>query len=201
MHFSQNLSAAGFPRDDEFIAAFSIRQIYQMNSKNKIYLLERFENYGIDEDKDIYRHFDEGTYSIEHIMPQHLTPAWVTELGEDYENIHETWIHRLANLTLTAYNAKYSNSSFREKRDMPKGFHESGLRLNTWVAQQDKWGLDELEKRSDLMMQRSVQIWSVPETAYSPAEKQLDAYSLEDDVDLSGREIIRFAYKNTEQRC
>ena len=188
-----------FPRDDEFTTAFSTRQIYQMNSKNKIYLLERFENYGIDEDKDIYRHFDEGTYSIEHIMPQHLTPAWVSELGEDYENIHETWLHRLANLTLTAYNSKYSNSSFREKRDMTKGFHESGLRLNTWVAQQEKWGLDELEKRSDLMMQRAVQIWAVPETVYSPAEKQLDAYSLEDDVDLSGREIIRFAYKNTEQ--
>ena len=188
-----------FPRDDEFTAAFSARQIYQMNSKNKIYLLERFENYGIDEDKDIYRHFDEGTYSIEHIMPQHLTPAWVTELGEDYDNIHETWLHRLANLTLTAYNSKYSNSSFAEKRDMAKGFKESGLRLNTWVAAQTKWTLDELEKRSDMMMQKAVQIWAAPSTAYAPAEKQLDAYSLEDDVDLSGREIIRFSYKNTEQ--
>ena len=188
-----------FPRDDEFTAAFSARQIYQMNSKNKIYLLERYENYDIDEDKDIYRHFDEGTYSIEHIMPQHLTPAWVTELGEDYDNIHETWLHRLANLTLTAYNSKYSNSSFAEKRDMAKGFKESGLRLNTWVAAQTKWTLDELEKRSNMMMQKAVQIWATPETAYAPAEKQLDAYSLEDDVDLSGREIIRFSYKNTEQ--
>ena len=188
-----------FPRDDEFTAAFSARQIYQMNNKNKIYLLERFENYGIDEDKDIYRHFDEGTYSIEHIMPRHLTPAWVSELGEDYENIHETWLHRLANLTLTAYNSKYSNSSFAEKRDMAKGFKESGLRLNTWIAAQTKWTLDELEKRSDMMMQKAVQIWATPETAYAPAEKQLDAYSLEDDVDLSGREIIRFSYKNTEQ--
>lgn len=188
-----------FPRDDEFTTALSTRQIYPMNSKNKIYLLERYENYGIDEDKDIYPHFDAGTYSIEHIMPQHLTPAWVVELGDDYENIHETWLHRLANLTLTAYNAKYSNSSFQEKRDMPKGFHESGLRLNTWIAKQDKWTLDELEKRSDKMMRKAVQIWAAPETAYTPAEKQLDAYSLEDDVDLSGREIIRFAYKNTEQ--
>ena len=28
------------------------------------------------EDKVVYRHCDDGTYSIEHIMPQHLTPAW-----------------------------------------------------------------------------------------------------------------------------
>ena len=188
-----------FPQDEEFTEALSKRQIYQMNSKNKIYILERFENYGIDEDKDIYGHFDDGTYSIEHIMPQHLTPVWVSELGPEYETIHEEWLHRLANLTLTAYNSKYSNSPFIDKRDMPKGFNESGLRLNTWIAQQEKWTLEELEHRSDMMMQKALQIWAFPSTEYAPAEKQLDSCTLDDDVDLSGREIIRFAYRNTEQ--
>lgn len=72
-----------------------------MNSKNKIYILERFENYGTVEIQNVYKQCDEGVYSIEHIMPQHLTPAWAKELGEDYEEIHETWLHRMANLTLT----------------------------------------------------------------------------------------------------
>lgn len=95
---------------------FTEKPIYQMNSKNKIYILERLENFGTLEDKDIYRHYDEGEYSIEHIMPQHLTPAWIKELGDSYEEIHDTWLHRIANLTLTAYNSKYSNSTFVEKR-------------------------------------------------------------------------------------
>ena len=69
-----------------------------MNSKNKIYILERLENYGTDEDKDVYSHCDDGIYSIEHIMPQHLTPSWVKVLGDDYEFIHETWLHRIATL-------------------------------------------------------------------------------------------------------
>ena len=73
-----------FPRDEEFQEAIGTRQVYLMNIKNKAYILERFENYGIDEDKDIYRHLDDGTYSIEHIMPQNLTPDWVEDLGEDY---------------------------------------------------------------------------------------------------------------------
>lgn len=188
-----------FPRDDEFGKAMGERQIYLMNIKNKAYILERFENYGIDEDKDIYRHLDEGTYSVEHIMPQHLTPQWVAALGDDYADIHELWLHRLANLTLTAYNSKYSNSSFAEKRDMDKGFRQSGLRMNTWIANQGKWTLDELESRSDMLVNRAITIWSIPETTYKPAEKQLDSYTLEDDVDLSGREIVRFGYKNTEQ--
>ena len=188
-----------FPNDEEFAQALAAKQIYLMNMKNKAYVLERFENYGIDEDKDIYRHLDEGTYSIEHIMPQHLTPAWVEALGEDYEEIHETWLHRLGNLTLTAYNSKYSNNPFAEKRDMSKGFRESGLRLNTWIAQQDKWTLSELEERSEMLVSKALTIWPIPMTTYQPAEKQLDSYTLEDDVDLSGRDIVRFGYKNTEQ--
>ena len=188
-----------FPSNDEFSESMGTRQIYLMNIKNKAYILERFENYGIDEDKDIYRHLDEGTYSIEHIMPQHLTPQWVSALGKDYEDIHETWLHRLANLTLTAYNSKYSNNSFSDKRDMDKGFRQSGLRMNTWIAQQEKWTLAELEERCEMLVSRALTIWPMPETSYQPAEKQLDSYTLEDDVDLSGREIVRFGYKNTEQ--
>ena len=188
-----------FPSNDEFSESMGTRQIYLMNIKNKSYILERFENYGIDEDKDIYRHLDEGTYSIEHIMPQHLTPQWVSALGDDYEDIHETWLHRLANLTLTAYNSKYSNNSFSDKRDMDKGFRQSGLRMNTWIAQQEKWTLAELEERCEMLISRALTIWPMPETSYQPAEKQLDSYTLEDDVDLSGREIVRFGYKNTEQ--
>ena len=86
-----------FPDDNEFIEAFTVRQVYQMNSKNKIYMLERFENFGTVEVQNVYKQVDDGVYSIEHIMPQHLTPAWVKELGEEYESIHEIWLHRLAN--------------------------------------------------------------------------------------------------------
>ncbi len=190
---------ARFPRDEEFAAAFAERQIYLMNSKNKIYILERIENFGTVEDKDIYRHCDNGSYSIEHIMPQHLTPTWQKELGEDYEQIHEQWLHRIANLTLTAYNSKYSNSSFEEKKTMQNGFDDSGIRMNTWIAKKDKWTLAELEERNDYLMQRSLKIWATPVTAFKPAEKQMDTCTLEDDAELTGRLIARFSFKNTEQ--
>ena len=188
-----------FPNDEEFVEALGTRQIYLMNIKNKAYIMERFENFGIDEDKEIYAHLDDGTYSIEHIMPQHLSLPWVNDLGKDYEEIHEVWLHRLGNLTLTAYNSKYSNNSFAEKRDMEKGFKQSGLRMNTWIATKDKWTLNEIEERSEMLVSRSLSIWPMPATNYKPTEKQFDTYTLEDDVDLSGRELVRFGYKNTEQ--
>ena len=190
---------ARFPGDEEFSQAFVDRAIYQMNSKNKIYILERLENYGTAEDKDVYRHCDDGEYSIEHIMPQHLTPVWQKELGDDYAQIHETWLHRIANLTLTAYNSKYSNSSFTEKRTMENGFDDSGIRLNAWISKKDKWSLTELEERSDYLKGRALTVWQMPVTEYKPEEKQLDSYTLEDEGELTGRLIAKFTFKKTEQ--
>ena len=190
---------ARFPSDDEFRQAFADRAVYLMNSKNKIYILERIENYGTSEDKDVYRHCDDGTYSIEHIMPQHLTPVWQKELGDDYEQIHETWLHRIANLTLTAYNSKYSNCPFEEKKTMENGFDDSGIRMNTWISKKDKWTLAELKERSEYLVGRALTIWSSPVTEYKPAEKQLDSFTLEDEGELTGRLIAKFTFKNTEQ--
>lgn len=185
-----------FPDDREFIEAFSIRQVYQMNSKNKIYILERFENYGTVEVSDVYKYCEDGTYTIEHIMPQQLTPVWIKDLGDAYEEIYESWLHRLANLTLTGYNSKYSNAPFEDKRDMQNGFADSHLHINKWIGEQKQWGLTELEQRNQILMNLALSIWAIPKTDYNPPQKQFETYSLDEDYDYTGREIISFSYKN-----
>lgn len=190
---------ARFPDDNEFAESIMNKQIYRMNSKNKMYLLERFENYGTAETKDVWDHFNQGEYSIEHIMPQHLTPSWVKSLGEDSEIIHENWLHRIANLTITAYNSKYSNNSFLEKRDMQHGFKDSGIKMNQLIAKKDRWGLAELEERNEYMKNRALEIWAMPVSTFKPIKKQIESYSLDDDVNFSGRSIIKFSYKDIEQ--
>lgn len=188
-----------FPDDTEFAAAFSAKPMYLMNSKNKHYLFERLENFGTTENKAVWDHIDQGDYSIEHIMPQHLTPAWVEALGENYLQIHENWLHRIANLTLTAYNSKYSNNSFADKCDMKNGFKESGIRMNQRIAQKTTWGLAELEERDLQLQQRALEIWAAPVTTYVAPEKQLDSFTLDDDVEFTGKTIARFSYKGMEQ--
>lgn len=188
-----------FPKDHEFKDAFGVRPVYLMNSKNKIYILERLENFGISEDKDVYRHFDDGTYSIEHIMPQQLTAAWKKELGADYEEIHEKYLHRIANLTLTAYNAKYSNRTFKEKKHMPQGFDDSGIRMNTWIAKQNRWTESEMEERTTYLTDRALTIWFRPSTTYRLVKKQYDIYTLEEEGEVVGRAIVKFTFKHVEQ--
>ena len=190
---------ARFPDDAEFVAAFSAKPVYLMNSKNKHYLFERLENHGTSEDKAVWDHIDCGDYSIEHIMPQHLTPAWVEALGDSFAEIHESWLHRIANLTLTAYNSKYSNNTFAEKRDMKNGFKDSGIRMNQRIAQKESWGLTELQERDAQLQDRALEIWATPVTSYVAPQKQYDSFTLEDDVDFTGKMIARFSYKGMEQ--
>lgn len=188
-----------FPSDEEFAECMSTRNIYGMNPKNKLYLFERLENSETSETKDVWGRLDRGEYSIEHIMPQHLTAAWIVSLGDNYEAIHTNWLHRLANLTLTAYNSRYSNSPFAEKRDMPHGFKDSGLRINQWVGRKEQWGLPELEERDQLLKNTVIGIWPYPTSNYHPQKKQMDAIALDEDVILTGRVLSKYSFKGAEQ--
>ena len=153
------------------------------------------------ETKDVYAHLDNNEYSIEHIMPQHLTPAWSEELGPNAAEIHTIWLHRLANLTLTGYNPSLSNKSFQDKRDAEQGgYKNSGLRMNQKIGQKDAWGLPELEERNKEMVAQALRIWPCPQTDFKPAEKEFDSCALDDeDVDLTGREIVKYSLLNAEQ--
>lgn len=190
-----------FPDDEEFSKALSEKQVYLMRGKYKAYLFERFENFGTVETKDVYTHLDHNEYTIEHIMPQHLTPAWNESLGQHAAEIHATWVHRLANLTLTGYNPNLSNNTFIEKRDAKEGgYKASGLKMNQKISQKNHWGLEELEERSQEMVQLAMEIWAYPETSFVPVEKEFDSCSLDDEnYDLTGRDIVKYSYLATEQ--
>ncbi len=190
-----------FPNDEEFTSALATKQVYQMRGKYKAYLFERFENFGTIETKDVYTHLDNNVYTIEHIMPQHLTPAWTEALGANAAEIHDTWLHRLANLTLTGYNPNLSNRTFEEKRDAEEGgYKASGLKMNQRFSGLTSWGLPELEERNNEMIALAKKIWAFPQTAFVPAEKEFDSCTLDDEnAELTGRDIVKYSYQNVEQ--
>ncbi|MFL8906258.1 DUF262 domain-containing protein [Helcococcus kunzii] len=183
-----------FPDDSMFLENLSNKQVYMMRSKNKQYIMDRYENWGTKEVKNVYDFIKDGTYSIEHIMPQTLSREWQSYLGENWQKIHEIWVHRLANLTLTAYNAKYQNSSFIKKRDVENGFKDSGLRMNQRLANYDKWTEVELEDRNKNMLSKAVKIWPMVNTDYKPAENIDEKVSLADDYSLTGKLINGYEY-------
>lgn len=104
-------------------------------------------------------------------MPQTLTPEWQKDLGENFEAIHEKYLHTIGNLTLTGYNAEYSNKSFQEKRDMEKGFKQSSLKLNQNLKDLESFGEKEIEKRANDLVDWALKIWTYPKLEAEILEK------------------------------
>ena len=142
-----------FPSDDEFSTALRERDLYGL--RICWHILSQLENAGQKEPSPV------GDYSIEHILPQSIegVKEWKVMLGDDWEQIHQTWLHRLGNLTLTAYNSSYSNRPFHEKKTIEGGFKQSAVRLNEYVRNQIQWTAAQMEERGRLLAMRAVDIW------------------------------------------
>ena len=76
--------------------------------------------------------------------------------------MQERWLHTLGNLTLTGYNAEYSDRAFSEKRDMQGGFRESPLRLNEGLGGLGAWDEDTIRDRAKRLAVQAAQVWAPP---------------------------------------
>lgn len=187
-------SSQRFPNDEEFKVKFLECDIYSWKSKNKVYLLEQLENYDNNEKVDIENLINEKTLSIEHIMPQTLTPSWKVLLGERYNEIYEKYIGTIGNLTLTGYNSSLSNKSFVEKRDMEKGFKDSRLKLNKYLASIDEWNEKNINIRAEQLFKVASNIWIYPSSTYSIEDENSNIFSLEDNDDFTNTKVERFSF-------
>ena len=173
-----------FPTDDEFRRDLQTRDLYNFRSRS--YWLRRLENHGRRERVPV----DE--YTIEHILPQNenLSAEWREALGPDWKRVQETWLHTLGNLTLTAYNADYSDRPFAEKRDMPdapeKALKQSPLKLNQGLGSLGTWDEAAIQNRAGKLAGLAVTVWPAPVlprdllAAYRPKAAAVAEYAIED---------------------
>jgi len=75
--------------------------------------------------------------------------------------IYQKYLDTLGNLTLTGYNPEYSNKLFIEKKDMEKGFKDSGLQLNRGLAKLGKWTEKEIMDRAEELSKIGLEIWNI----------------------------------------
>ena len=99
---------------------------------------------------------DSLTLTIEHILPQKLSDLWKDDLGENWQDTHDLYLHTLGNLTLTAYNAELSNDSFEEKK---RTLQRSHLELNKYFTDKTHWREEEIKQRAEFLADKCLQIW------------------------------------------
>lgn len=147
-------------------------------------------------------------YTIEHIMPQKtpLSRPWVDELGQDWEQIHQKYLHTIGNLTLTGYNSELSNLSFLEKKNRDGGFKSSSLQLNSQIEKLDHWNKDEIEKRAQWLTGKALKIWPIPQLDASilqrygtKGENDVSTYSEQDHYDY-GSQTTNWLYDTLKSK-
>ena len=163
-HFMNLKLRQQFPRDHEFISHFKIRNMFSISSRG--YWLRRLENFDRKEQVPVHE------YTIEHIMPQNedMPEYWRRMLGSNWKEIHENWLHRPGNLTLTGYNSEYADKPFEEKRDMKGGFRESPLKVNEGICNLEAWTSDAMEDRGNRLASLAVKVWPQPNVLQSALE-------------------------------
>ena len=165
------------PSDNEFKTELTKKDIYHF--RNSGYLLEKIEYFNNKERVNL------DDLSIEHIMPQTLTPEWKEALGENYQSVQNEYLHTIGNLTLTGYNSDMSNKSFIEKRDMAKGFKDSCVRLNKDLIGLDTWNEEAINQRSERLAKEALQIWKSPMLADDVLEKYKKELQPEKETDYN----------------
>ncbi|GAA6941314.1 DUF262 and DUF1524 domain-containing protein [Helicobacter pylori] len=165
-HFGSLTKEQRFPNDDEFRNSFITRDFYKKFKKKTKCFLERLENFGNTKES-----VNTKGLTTEHIMPQTLTKEWERDLGENFQEIHNKYLHTIGNLTLTGYNSEYSNKSFQEKRGMEKGFKQSRLMLNESLKNLESFGEEEIKKRANDLADLALKIWTYPKLDAETLEK------------------------------
>lgn len=147
-----------WPNDNEFKEAICTLPIYSISLERCRFVLETLEEW--------FKHPEgvnlDGLW-IEHVMPETLNQQWIDYLGEDWENIHDNYVHTIGNLTLIAPspNESIKNKTFSEKkRDW---YQNSNVSLTKEINQKwGEWTQKEIQERASILAERALKIWPHP---------------------------------------
>jgi uncharacterized protein with ParB-like and HNH nuclease domain len=108
---------------------------------------------------------------IEHIMPQTLNEDWKKMLGNDYESVHNEYLHSLGNLTLIYYNQELGNEEFSKKKDIY--INNSALQISQReITDKDVWNKDAIENRTAWIVDFLIkEVLPIPDNLFNTVNK------------------------------
>lgn len=171
-----------FPTNDMLKDYMLKRDFYNFKQcKFFLYNLEKYNNKEVVENDQLL--------TIEHIMPQNLTPKWTIDLGKKSEVIHKKYINTIGNLTLTGYNSELSNDDFDSKKII---YSQSNIKITRDLLKFDSWNEESINKRANEIYGKTINIWKYPEEIFNSIafnKEDKKEFEIMDEVNVTGREV------------
>lgn len=187
-----------FPTDQEIEISLNEKDLYNIQSKNRNYMLEMLENYNNRE----YVNTSNEEITIEHIFPQNPNEDWRQNLSlEELALFKDKYLNTIGNLTLSGNNGALSNNSFTEKKNMninggEQGYIYSRMWLNKYLKKIDNWSTNEYLERQKIIYSRFLKIWDYPDVDTS----QFDIYDEEIifNADPTNKKLEYFIFEDSK---
>jgi uncharacterized protein with ParB-like and HNH nuclease domain len=188
--FLQQTSKNTIPSDNEFVTALQEKNLYSKNALCK-YLLCAIENQGKET-------LDTENLSIEHIMPQNknLSMSWQKRLGENWQSVHEKYLHTLGNLTLTGYNSELGDKPFEKKKEKLEETITHIAVLYSDVKDKSEWNSVNMEKRAKRLAEIILKLFPIeqPKTKIEFTDPHYKLYTLANPDDATYKTVNYFEF-------
>lgn len=188
--FLQQTSKNTIPSDNEFVTALQEKNLYSKNALCK-YLLCAIENQGKET-------LDTENLSIEHIMPQNknLSMSWQKMLGENWQSVHEKYLHTLGNLTLTGYNSELGDKPFEKKKEKLEETITHIAVLYSDVKDKSEWNSVNMEKRAKRLAEIILKLFPIeqPKTKIEFTDPHYKLYTLANPDDTTYKTVNYFEF-------
>lgn len=188
--FLQQTSKNTIPSDNEFVTALQEKNLYSKNALCK-YLLCAIENQGKET-------LDTENLSIEHIMPQNknLSMSWQKMLGENWQSVHEKYLHTLGNLTLTGYNSELGDKPFEKKKEKLEETITHIAVLYSDVKDKSEWNNVNMEKRAKRLAEIILKLFPIeqPKIKIEFTDPHYKLYTLANPDDATYKTVNYFEF-------
>lgn len=102
--------------------------------------------------------YKDSRITIEHVMPQKIIQSWKTELGDNWEDVHRTFLNNIGNLILTEFNGEMGNKPLAQKQEHLK---KSNLSFRNDVIGHS-WKEKDIRAQQTKMIKRFLKAFPLP---------------------------------------
>jgi len=143
------------PNDDEVKNNLNVMNFYEGSKKYSKFVLGKMEEHNTKVAVD----FRNPKITIEHIMPQKLNDSWKNDLGDNFKEIHNKYLHNIGNLILTEFNSEIGNKPFEVKK---KKLLTSSLNYRLCVTSKHIWNEQSMIEHQENMVDYFLETFSLP---------------------------------------
>lgn len=144
------------PNDTELSNSLKSMNFYKGLSKYSKLILGKIE----ENNTKVAVDFRNKKVTIEHIMPQKIGKEWKSELGDNFDDIHKTYLHNIGNLILTEFNSEIGNKPFAEKKQK---LETSSLNYRLDIIKRKHWNKQSILEHQSNMIKWLLETFPLPE--------------------------------------